>query len=74
MITSSGVNVPGGSTGEGDLAPGKVATNLFMQFQGVVPGPDRYTVVLTLNGQDVHRETFELAQGDAQAMRKQLQS
>jgi hypothetical protein len=74
VTTPSGATLPGLSEGDGELAPGKPTSVVFMQFQDVLPGPGRYTVVLAANGQDVYRTGFVLAQGDAQDMLRKQQA
>jgi hypothetical protein len=73
VMAPSGADVPGGSEVEGEFLPGKLTTALFMSFLGIVPGPGRCTVVLVVNDQGIYRTTFELVQGDAADMLKQLQ-
>ena len=63
VIAPSGAVIPGAMETEGDFVGGKISTAFFMSFQAVVPGPGRYTVVLTLNGQDSFKTTVELVPG-----------
>jgi hypothetical protein len=67
VLTPSGKEISGTAV-DGELAPGKLASMFFMNFQSVLPGAGRYTVVLDMNGQEGYRDTFSLAQGTPQAV------
>jgi len=60
VVAPSGANIPGGSEAIGEFVPEKKMSAFYMAFQGVMPGPGRYSVVMVLNGQDVYQTTFEL--------------
>jgi hypothetical protein len=72
VLSPSGADVPGGMSAEGEFLPGRLTSAFFLPFQAVVPGQGQYTAVLTFNGQDIYRTTFEIIQGDVAAMAKQL--
>jgi hypothetical protein len=68
VIAPSGVQVSGATDAVGEFFKGKPATMFFMQYQSVMPGPGRYTVIFTMNGQEAYRTTVDIDQGDAQDM------
>jgi len=49
---------------QADIPATRPLTMLFLHFQGVAPGPGRYTVVLTVNGEDVFETSFLLENPD----------
>ncbi|SRR6266478_1887323 len=52
---------------EGDLTPQATYTNVFMAYQGVLPGPGNYTATLLVNGAQKFQAPFALDQMPAPA-------
>jgi hypothetical protein len=52
---------------EGDLRPQASYTNIFMAFQGVLPGPGNYTAALLVNGAVQFQAPFALDPAPAPA-------
>ena len=51
-----------GEVYEGDLKENTMGTNIFLRFQGVLPGADTYAVLLFVDGQPVFASSFQLGQ------------
>jgi len=48
---------------EGDMSPEASVSNIFMGFQGVLPGPGDYTASLLVNGKAQYQAAFALDPG-----------
>lgn len=53
---------------EGDLVPPATYSNIFMAFQGVLPGPGNHTATLLANGGQQYQALFGLDQMPAPPM------
>jgi hypothetical protein len=60
IVASSGIVVATSPPAGRQVPPAAPLTTLFMHIQTVVPGPGRYAVVLTVNGQDVFETSVSL--------------
>lgn len=69
VLDPDGTIVPGDTPAAGPtvIPPDRPLSNYIMQFQGRAPRPGNYTVVLTVNGEDVHTASFRLAEAQRPA-------
>lgn len=72
LVSPDGKKIPGLPDIAGTLVAGRPTSNFFMGVHSVVPGPGRYDIVLTADGQDKYKTTIELIQGDKAEMQRAL--
>jgi hypothetical protein len=64
-ITSPSGQISEGESYEGDIFPTIRGLNIFIRFEGILPGPDRYRVSLLVDGNPVYGGDLIFAQEPA---------